>query len=77
MKLKPPADATDFKRKFIEQAKVLSGRKYAETHLMLYDHLLTVFYGNGYSLGIAVLPQTFSSCDESQDHPYDPFKKNT
>jgi hypothetical protein len=34
MKLKPPADATDFKRKFIEQAKVLSGRKYAKAYLI-------------------------------------------
>jgi hypothetical protein len=34
MKLKPPADATDFKRKFIERAKVLSGRKCTEAHLI-------------------------------------------
>jgi len=34
MKLKPPADASDFKRKFIERAKVLSGRKYAEVYLI-------------------------------------------
>jgi hypothetical protein len=35
MKLKPPAETFDFKRKFIERAKVLSGRKYAKAHLMI------------------------------------------
>ena len=32
MKLKPPAETFDFKRKFIGRAKVLYGRKYAEAH---------------------------------------------
>jgi len=34
MKLKPPAAATDFKRKFIERAKVLSGRKFGGANLI-------------------------------------------
>ncbi len=31
----PPAETFDFKRKFIERAQVLSGRKYAKAHLIL------------------------------------------
>ncbi|WP_313427877.1 hypothetical protein [Siminovitchia terrae] len=34
MKLKPPADATDFQRKFIELLSIKSGRKYAKAHLI-------------------------------------------
>jgi hypothetical protein len=34
MKLKPPVETFDFKRNFIEQAKVLSGRKYAKAYLI-------------------------------------------
>ena len=34
MKLKPPAETFDLKRNFIERAKVLSGRKYAEVYLI-------------------------------------------
>jgi len=48
MKLKPPADATDFKWKFIERAQVLSGRKYAEAHLicpnLFFEHGRTKLY---------------------------------
>ncbi|WP_212950071.1 hypothetical protein [Siminovitchia terrae] len=29
-KVKPPADATDFQRKFIERSTIKSGRKYAK-----------------------------------------------
>ena len=46
MKLKPPAETFDFKRKFIEQAKVLSGRKYAEAHLIFYHILLSMKLDN-------------------------------
>ena len=34
LKLKPLAETFDFKRKFIEQAQVLSGRKYAKVYLI-------------------------------------------
>ncbi|WP_185830801.1 hypothetical protein [Siminovitchia terrae] len=34
IKLKPPADATDFQRKFIERSSIKSGRKYAKAHLI-------------------------------------------
>ncbi|WP_212949779.1 hypothetical protein [Siminovitchia terrae] len=30
----PPADATDFQRKFIERSSIKSGRKYAKAHLI-------------------------------------------
>jgi len=43
MKLKPPAETFDFKRKFIERAKVLSGRKYAEAYLIV-SPLLNLHY---------------------------------
>ncbi|RST60058.1 hypothetical protein [Siminovitchia terrae] len=36
--LKPPADATDFQRKFIEQSSIKSGCKYAKAHLMIYTY---------------------------------------
>ncbi|WP_313430594.1 hypothetical protein [Siminovitchia terrae] len=32
-KVKGPADATDFQRKFIERSSIKSGRKYAKAHL--------------------------------------------
>jgi hypothetical protein len=34
MKLKPPVKTFDFKGKFIERAKVLSGCKYAKVYLI-------------------------------------------
>ncbi|GIN97385.1 hypothetical protein J6TS1_32550 [Siminovitchia terrae] len=33
-KVKPPADASDFQRKFIEQSSIKSGCKYAKAHLI-------------------------------------------
>ncbi|GIN90231.1 hypothetical protein J22TS1_12820 [Siminovitchia terrae] len=33
-KVKPPADAIDFQRKFIERSSIKSGRKYAKVHLI-------------------------------------------
>ena len=38
MKLKPPAETFDFKGKFIERAKVLSGRKYANAYLIFREY---------------------------------------
>ncbi|RST60648.1 hypothetical protein D5F11_004660 [Siminovitchia terrae] len=33
-KVKPPADASDFQRRFIERSSIKSGRKYAKAHLI-------------------------------------------
>ncbi|WP_283246567.1 hypothetical protein [Siminovitchia terrae] len=33
-KLKPPADASDFQREFIEKSSIKSGRKFAKAHLI-------------------------------------------
>ncbi|HBZ10998.1 MAG TPA: hypothetical protein DEO65_14190 [Bacillus bacterium] len=35
LKLKPPADTTDFLRKFIERSSIKSVRKYAKANLIL------------------------------------------
>jgi len=37
IKLKPPASLSIFRRNFIEQAKVKSGRKYTKAYLILYQ----------------------------------------
>ncbi|WP_212947948.1 hypothetical protein [Siminovitchia terrae] len=41
-KVKPPADATDFQRKFNERSSIKSGRKYAKAHLIYRTNKLRV-----------------------------------